>query len=243
MLSTTCAGTAVAGSRSWQPTPACAPCSTWPASTGISRSTRRARTRWPRPPRLSPSEGGAATRAGRAQPSIPHALRLRRLQAAEQRNDAVQRRSELLELAGQRAQLAAERVGQPAQEITEQATTALGGDVEHDRLVRGCPAAERDPKPEEVEVDRAEHQVQDRAASGLAGLRRARVARQRRRHQDVSALDVAAVQPACQRASGPNLAVLDDEAIDGVRAGELLPVLGNAAERHLVERPCISHLR
>src|SRR4051794_32620348 len=130
MPSTTSASTAAAGSRSWQPIPACAPCSTWRASIGTFRSTRRARTRWPRPPHLGPSEGRAATRAGpKPSPRYHIPLRLRRLQAAEQRNDAVQRRSELLELAGQRAQLAAERVGEPAQEITEQATTALRGDV------------------------------------------------------------------------------------------------------------------
>src|SRR5688572_25768841 len=75
--------------------------------------------------------------------------------------DLVQQGLQLAEEAGERS--AVEQAGHRAQQVAEQvARTGDRRDVEHD-------AVELDAKPQDVEVQRAEHQVEDVAGGRVGG--------------------------------------------------------------------------
>src|SRR5215217_7143940 len=150
----------------------------------------------------------------------------------QEREDRVQRRGDLVEAVGEIAELAEQAVlvedaGERAQQVAEQVAGARdGGDVELDLV-------ELDAEAEQVQVQRAERQVQD-VAGGLGGGGTI-VARQGGGDGDVAARDAAVLERAGQLADGVELAAARLEALDRVRALEVLALVG-AADGDLLGR-------
>src|SRR5829696_2787482 len=110
-----------------------------------------------------------------------------------------------------------QQVCNAAQQIAEEPAAWDGGDVQPDPV-------ELDAETQQVEVQRAEREVQD-VADGR-GLREEVLLREAcNRHAHAAARHVTALEPALQRSDGEHLVALGHEAPDRVGAGELLAVL------------------
>src|SRR5215216_1634956 len=153
----------------------------------------------------------------------------------QEREDRVQRRGDLVEAVGEVAELAEQAVlvedaGQRAQQVAEQVAGARDrGDVEVNLV-------ELDPEPEQVEVQRAERQVQN-VAGGLGGGR-VIAGRQRGGDRDVAAGDAAVLERAGELADGVELAAAGLEALDRVRALEVLALVRAGDGDLLGRRDC-----